>query len=1128
MVQRWIRVNRICGCICMILFLISSVPPGAFAQKNEHAKTSGQTAAVRPYGYMQDAQIKEGKNAASANLEKMVRLKKGKQKLISVLKSIAHQAGLELSYSEQFVPLNMQVEVKETNVTAKKALWNVLDGTSFRFGVSSSGQLVLLNMQRKKQQPEKQKVLDETISGTVIDASNGQTLPGVNVIVKGTSRGTATSQDGSYELSVSSLQDTLVFSYIGYQTKRVPIDGRTSIDVSLSKKALKGGEVVVVGYGTQESKEVTGAITNIDTSAFNKGQINDAAGLIQGKVAGLSIVKPGSDPNGGYSLRLRGISTLGANQEPLIVVDGVPGASLQSVDPNDIKSIDVLKDASASAIYGTRGSNGVIIITTKTGSSSRQKPSFNVEYKGSTTMNTPYRKVEVLGAQGYKDMISYWKDYTGTDYSANDLGHSNNWFDLITQQGISQEHNIALSGGDNNTNYRASLNYRNVRGILKHTGFDRINGRLNLNQHTLDNNLVLNLHLSTSRKKSQFGFPQAFRYATIFKPTAPIYDSSMPQYGGYFQQDLFDLYNPVSIIEQNTNEGQVERLDGSLKAEYDFSDFISGLSISGFYAEHRTTTLNGSYYPSTGKWVGIGRNGLANKNEHHSTDQLIQSTAHYINTIADELDLEALAGYSKQDFVDSGFNASGGDFITDHFGYKNLGAARDFPNGLGDVGSYELDHQLAAYFGRLNLNFQDTYLLSGSLRREFSSRFGKNNKWGTFWSVNGGLQLATLFDIPYTQELKLRAGYGVTGQDAPSSYLSLLRFGPQGSFLVNGQWVPSYGPASNPNPDLKWEKKLELNIGVDFSMFDSKLTGSVDWYSNHTKDLLLNFPVPVPPNLYNREWINIGELGNKGLELSLNYQAVQNKALSWKTGVTFSRQFRSRIVTLSNDNLQFGNTTYLNTLGSPGLTSHNIFKVTEGGIIGNIWGPVYQGIKKGHWQLKDMNGDGSITEDDFTTIGNGLPKGSFGWSNTMNYKNWDLSFFFRGIYGHDLINTYRVFYQAPEQIGSYNVLKSTWDIKTLTDPPKFSSYQVENASFLKLDNAALGYTFDLKNFPLSKLRVYASGQNLFVITNYSGPDPAPRYTDSQDSGDGPLVPGVDRRNTWFTSRRFSVGVDIKF
>jgi iron complex outermembrane receptor protein len=976
-----------------------------------------------------------------------------------------------------------------------------------------------------------------TVSGKVT-TSNGQVLPGVNIKVAGTTTGTSTDVNGKYKLTVPSLQDTLVFSYIGYQTQTIPINGRQTINISMKSSIIGGQQLVVVGYGTEQQQNVTSAIATVGDSAFNKGQVSNPAELIQGKVAGLQISKPGSNPNGGYTIRLRGLSTLGANSEPLIIVNGVPGASLNNVDPNDIKSINVLKSASASAIYGTRGSNGVIIVKTKSGQTTSKKPQFHVEYKGSGTINEPFRKVQVLSADQYRKFLKFYGDKTGQDLSGSDLGSSTNWYDEITRTGYDQTHYLALSGGSRNTNYRISLNYRNQKGILKNTGFDKIDARVNLNQTALDDKLELNLNLAANRAKRKYGFADAFRYATIYNPTAPVRsdDPKFDEYGGYFQQKLFDYYNPVSIVEQDQHNGNGSHLNGSLKGTYTFADYIPGLSVSAFYSERSDKLSRGQYFPSTEMWQSaVTRKGIAYRREDNNSARLIQTTVHYKKTIATDFNFKILGGYSWQEFTNQGFSMNGGNFITDHFGYNNIGASQEFPAGKGSVDSYKNGHKLIAGFGRVNLRYQNTYLLSGSVRHEGSSRFGANNKWGTFYSVNGGIRLANLINIPHVQQLKLRVGYGVTGNDAPDNYLSELRFGPQGHFYYNGSYLPTYGPVSNPNPDLKWEKKKELDIGLDFSLLNDRLSGSIDAYSNKTKNLLLNFNVPVPPNLYSTEWINIGELSNKGLEAQINARVVQSKHFLWQSGLTGARHLRTKIVSLSSKKLSFGNQQIIQNLGAPGLNNTYLIRVKEGEPIGEIWGPVYEGITKdGHWKLKDIAGggkngdkpDGEITNADKTVIGNGQPKFTADWSNSFYYKNWNLSFTFRGIFGHDLVNTYRAFYQNPSQISSYNILQSSLDIKNLEEAPVFSSFQVENASFVQLNNASLGYTFQLSGASLRSLTLTLTGQNLFYITNYSGPDPEPRYADGDPPN--PLAPGIARRNTWFNSRRFTFSVDFKF
>ncbi|HKJ33009.1 MAG TPA: SusC/RagA family TonB-linked outer membrane protein, partial [Balneolales bacterium] len=572
---------------------------------------------------------------------------------------------------------------------------------------------------------------NQTVKGKVTDKSSGSSLPGVNILVKGTTSGTATDPNGNFTLNVSSLQDTLVFSYIGYQTQTVPIKGRTTINVQMTSRTISSKELVVVGYGSQEKKTITSSVTSVSSSDFNKGTINNPAQLLQGKVSGLTITQPSGDPNGNPQIRLRGLSSIGANSSPLIVIDGVPGASLSSVDPNDIKSIDVLKDASSSAIYGTRGSGGVIIITTKSGSlTSAGKAKFNIEYNGSVAISNPYHEIKVLNAAQYKSL-------SGTT----DLGSSTNWLGAITHTGIDQVHELAFTGGAKNTTYRASLNYRDVNGIEKQTGFNQLNGRLNLTQYALDQKLTFTVNLSVTNKNQKLGFPEAFRYATIYNPTAPIMNPKNATYGGYFQENAFDYFNPVAIVQQNINNGNRKQILGSLKGEYDFSDYIPGLSLSGFYSEQRRSDSNNQYYPSTSLYRGSNRNGLARESSNDYTDRLAQSTLHYTNTILSGLDVDAVAGYSYQEFLHTNNFIDTGDFITNAFTFNNLGASQDLSNGLATVTSEKDSHKLIAFFGRANFNYKDTYFASASIRHEGSSRFGKNNKWGNFWAVNGGVQL---------------------------------------------------------------------------------------------------------------------------------------------------------------------------------------------------------------------------------------------------------------------------------------------------------------------------------------------------------------------------------------------------
>ncbi len=979
-----------------------------------------------------------------------------------------------------------------------------------------------------------------TVTGKVTAKSDGSPLPGVNILVKGTTSGTATDPNGNYSVNVSSLQDTLVFSYIGYQSQIEPINGQSTINIALISETYGGQELVVVGYGSQEKKTITSSVTSVSSEDFNKGTINDPAQLLQGKVSGMTISKPGGDPNGDYTIRLRGLSSIGANSSPLVVIDGVPGASMSSVDPNDIKSIDVLKDASSSAIYGTRGSGGVIIITTKSGSVSSGKPSFSVEYNGSVALSNPYREVKVLSADQYKSL-------TGSS----DRGSSTDWMNAITHTGVDQIHELAFSGGAQNTAYRASLNYRDVQGIERHTGFNQLNGRLNLTQYALNQKATFKVNLSVTNKNQELGFPEAFRYATIYNPTAPIKDPSNPTYGGYYEENAFDYFNPVAIINQNINQGNRKQILGSLRGEYDFSDYIPGLSLAGFYSEQRRSDSQDQYYPSTANYRGFNHTGWAREDKNDYTDRLVEATGHYLHTVFSGMDVDAVAGYSYQEFYHTYSHIYAGNFITDAFSFNNLSGAQDIANGLADITSSKDSHKLIAFFGRANLNYRDTYFASASIRHEGSTRFGINNKWGNFWAVNGGIQLTELINLPHVNSLKIRGSYGVTGNDAPESYLSLLRFSPSGSFLVNGTFIPAYSPSQQNNPYLKWETKKGLDFGVDFALLNSKVSGSIDYYYDKTDNLIYQATVPVPPNLSTTEWLNVGKLNNAGFDFNLTVNAIQKSDFSWTTSGTFSLYRRTRLASLSNDQFQFGSQQFISNLGAPGQNSTYLIRVKEGEPLGQIWGPIFAGVQNGKWMVKQLDQNGKPTgkviafsdaqPSDRTVLGNGLPKWQFGWNNSINYKNWDLNFFIRGTFGHDLINTFRAFYEdpAPSVVGQHNVLSSSLSLKGLTEDPQFTSYDVEKGDFVKLDNATLGYTVPLpKNFSVTSLRFFVTGQNLVTITNFKGPDPEPSLADvgNADNGGFPanaanpdkLAPGIARRNSWFMARTFTLGVNLKF
>lgn len=944
-----------------------------------------------------------------------------------------------------------------------------------------------------------------SVTGTVLD-DKGSPVPAASILIKGTSSGTVTDVDGRYSIKAS-MGEVLIYSSVSFLSQEVTVTG-SAMNIVLTEDANILEQVVVIGYGSLEKRKVTSAITNVDEKDFNKGNVNNPAQLLQGKVAGLSIVAPQGNPNGNFDIRLRGLSTLGANSQPLVIIDGVAGVNLNSVDPNDIASIDVLKDGGAAAIYGTRGSSGVIIITTKNGISGKPK----LDYSGYVTTESTDRSHPVM------DESTYLAN-GGTD-----LGGENNWLENITRNAVSHVHNVSLSGGSNQFTYRASLNFRDAQGVLQNSGFRQLNGRLNLRQKAFDNKLTVGLNIASTSRQAQLGFDDAFKYAVIMPPTAPTKsaDPFFEKYGGYFQSEVYDLYNPVAIINQNHNDQRLSRLMYNVYGDYKITN---DLTASIQYSQNNDNTDNSQYISKYSYYAnGVNRNGLASKLTNNLRNDLFEMTGNYTKSFG-KIDLSVLGGYSHQNYTTNNFFTQAGNFLTDAFLYNNFAAAKDFADGKAIATSSKENNKLIAFFGRANFSYDNTYFLTASLRREGSSRFGPGNKWGSFPGVSAGIDISKLVTIPMVDQLKVRASYGVTGNLPDQSYLSQQLYGPGTSvayFYYNGVYVPVYSPQSNPNPNLKWETKSEVDFGLDFSMFKNRLTGSFDYYTRTTTDALITLEVPVPPNLFSTSLLNAGKLKSSGIELGLEYMVIRNGKFSWSARATFAT-YKSEVVSLSVGDIQYG----IREVGSlPAPLTGNVVRVQEGQPIGQFIGWQYEGVADdGKYILSDLDNNGIINELDMTIIGNGLPKGEAGLYNRFTLGNFDLSLFFRSVFGHDLINLNRSMYEQVSRISSYNLINTDGFDPKYTGSAAFNSKYVENASFIKLDNFTIGYNFKFKpESKLSGVRAYVSGQNLFYITKYQGVDPEPRYTYQNNV----LAPGVEPLNSWVTTRSFSVGLNLSF
>ncbi|MEZ4987135.1 MAG: SusC/RagA family TonB-linked outer membrane protein [Saprospiraceae bacterium] len=832
----------------------------------------------------------------------------------------------------------------------------------------------------------------QTIKGTITDAESGEPLIGANILVVGTTTGTVTDFDGTYSLNIPADGKQLEISYTGYASQVIDINGRTMIDVQLSAGELLD-EVVVVGYGSQKEKEITSAVTSVGADEFNRGPITDPAQLLQGKVAGLQVYNRGGNPNQQSVIRLRGISTVGANTEPLVVVDGIIGASLENVDPNDIENITVLKDGSAAAIYGSRGSSGVILVTTRSGRKDTGRVDFS--YNGQVGASTAFNSVPVMSAS----------EFVAT--GGTDLGSETNWLDEVTRTGVSNVHSLAASGGAGNTSYRISGNYRDVGGILNNSGFEQFNGRVNFSTKTLNDRVSIDFNSSFTNRNSQYGFNEALRYAVLYNPTAPVFgkDSPFPfasdSYGGYFETlGLFDSFNPVSIIEQNRNDGKRTEVTYGARLGYKVTD---NFEISGRIAQQNTTLKNVAYYPTTSLFRGNAtspvRKGRADMYDELTSFKLYEGYGTYINTFGN-VDMSVTAGYSYQQ---NNFNSNTyrfGDFPDNSYDFSNIiESSQDLLNAGFIQASSDAspDEKIIAFFGRANLTFDNAIFFNASVRREGSTKLGADNRWGIFPAVGVGVDLNNYLDLAGVNLLKVRVGYGVTGSLPTLNGLSQEQRG-----IVNG----SDGSVSTErlrksNPDLKWEEKGELNFGVEVGM--GRFNATLDLYNRDISDFILETAIDAATNDgFSTQYQNAGLLNTKGAELTLGYDVLRGNNKAWTTGLVLS----SYKTTL--EEFVVPQATRAN-LGAPGQNGTNMILIREGEEIGTIWGPVFAGVgENGAPTFQDLNGDGQViaTQDnalnpdgDFQSLGNGIPALELGWSNQLTFGDWSVNAFFRGAFG---------------------------------------------------------------------------------------------------------------------------------
>lgn len=952
----------------------------------------------------------------------------------------------------------------------------------------------------------------KTVTGVVTDASSGAPLQGATVTVKNSTTATSSDADGKFSITVPSDDAIVDITFVGYVTLSVPVKGLNTLSVKLNKDINSLDEVVVVGYGTQKKADLTSAVSSVKQESFVKGFVRDAAQLIQGKVAGLSVSTSSGSPTAGTQIQLRGITTLNASTSPLVLIDGVPG-NLNSVSPEDIESIDVLKDGSAAAIYGTRGTNGVILITTRKIQGGGKSV---VEYNTYASIQTIARRPRFLNAEEFRQ-------FGKEGYPFIDYGLNTDWFEQISRPTpFSQTHNLTFQGGNRQTSYTANVNYRNWQGMFLNSVNRQVTLRADVNHTMLDGKVKVNLNVISRQRNDDGGFNSyVYRQSVIRNPTDSVYDSQ----GRWKERNIYFYDNPLAYLMETIarNESQETRLSASITA-----NIARGLNAKLLVANVQNESLSG--FSETKKHVSTtknGRNGNASRSTSAGEDNLLEFTMDYTKSFGKHR-VVALAGYSYQDQRDEDFSVSNWDFPTDEYSYNRLQAGNALGRGEASMSSFQSSSKLIGFFGRVNYNFSDKYLLSASVRREGSSKFGANHKWGTFPAVSAAWRVKNesfLRDVTFIHDLKVRAGFGVTGIAPGNSYLSQTSLNYGTRFLDNGVWIQSLSPVRNPNPDLRWEKKEEVNFGIDLSILKGRLSTTIDIYKRTTRDMLYNYSVPVPPYLFNSILANVGVMENKGVEVLINFNAIQKKDFSWETSVNFSTN-SNKLVSLSNN--QFRTTANFFTAGGTGEPVQDYtHRVDIGGPIGNFHG--YRSVDidaNGLWIIEGADGKpkpySQARQEDKKILGNGLPKYYAGWNNTVRYKNWDLSVLMRGAFGFQILNFQRMFYEnsQPQILGNYNVLLSAFDKvygKTrLTNSQAYVSHYIENGDYWKIDNITLGYNVNLKsNKYVKSLRIYASGLNMFTITGYKGIDP--------EVNRGGLAPGNDERDKYPTTRTFTLG-----
>ena len=962
-----------------------------------------------------------------------------------------------------------------------------------------------------------------TVNGVVKDSA-GEPLIGVNVIEKGTTNGTVTDVDGKFTLNVAPGK-TLLISYIGYKTQEITA-GR-NLNIILAEDNAMLDEVVVVGYGSMTRKDVTSSITTVKADKLNVGTYTDPAQLLQGKVPGLSITQS-SDPNGGTSsIQLRGASSLrsGAAMEPYYVIDGVPGVSLATIAPEDIESIDVLRDATATAIYGSKAANGVIIVTTKKGKSGKA----SVTYNGYVALDNVMKNLDMLSAS---ELRAYAKANNFT--IDNDMGANTDWQKEVQRTAVTHNHNVSISGGNDQTSYNTSFTYLDKQGVIKGTEMDRLIGRAFIQTKALNDRLTLSFNVNASITNNHSvntatDGASVYDAMNYYSPLVPVYDANgnWSKYEGVSQN-----YNPLSMINEDPYDHETKKLQGTAKAAL---QIIDGLVWNATVSYQNEQFIWGDYHTSKTQLTGIKNNGQAHRRTTSDNKKVFETYLNYDKTFNEVHKLGLMAGYSwEETTVADGFGLTVYDFYNDDLGYKDLGMANKMDiNGIWS--SAESTLRMISFFGRANYSFNSKYMVQATVRRDGSSAFGKNNRWGTFPSASAAWRISEeefVKDLNIFDDLKFRVGYGISGNSLGfDPYIATQVYGATGWYdRSETEKYRILGAIRNSNPDLKWEETAMFNIGLDFAVWGGRLSGTIEYYNKKTSDLIYDYAVSTSRYPFDKMTANVGDITNKGIELAINVIPVQTKDFQWSTSLNLSHN-KNTVDKLSNDTYSVN---YINQ-ANPNIggfsQANSIQRIMEGEPIGTFYMWEWAGYNEdGLSVFNEYDEEGKLIgttanpgEKDRVKVGSAQPKLNLGWNNTVTYKNWSLTAFVQGVFGNKIFNGTRAQYNNVTNIKvGKNGLKEILEQKaTDTNAQAPSDRYLENGSYLRLSSLSLGYNFGKIGNWVNSLKVTATCNNVFTITNYKGVDPEVSL--------GGLTPGVDYRESFYPrTRTFMLGLNVNF